>query len=165
MASPPSSTPSSVDPVVVDLYKLAVEMADRVSARRTAANGFFLTLHAAVITAVGFSRPAISAMSEADHGGFASLMTASAGLALCAAWWLLLRSYRDLNRAKFKVINDLEKQLPAALFADEWKSLKNDEPVRWWRGAYTEQGFVERTVPVVFAVLYLVAIVAVVTGL
>lgn len=160
MASPASSTPSKVDPSVLDLYKLAVEMADRVSARRTTANGFFLTLHAAVITAVGFARPTDAAAGRA----FAAIITAIAGIALCFAWWLLLRSYRDLNRAKFDVINMLEEQLPVAIFADEWKALKKEEPVPWWRGAYTEQGFVERTIPVVFAVIYLGAIASVVFG-
>ncbi len=160
MASPASSTPSKVDTAVLDLYKLAVEMADRVSARRTTANGFFLTLHAAVITAVGFARPTEAA---AGHG-FAAVITAIAGIALCVAWWLLLRSYRDLNRAKFDVINKLEKQLPVAIFADEWAALKREEPVRWWRGAYTEQGFVERTIPVVFVFIYLGAVAAVVLG-
>lgn len=37
----------------LDLYKLAVEMADRTSARRAGANSFFLTLHAALAAFVG----------------------------------------------------------------------------------------------------------------
>lgn len=47
----------------VELYKLAVEMADRVSARRATANAFFLTVNTALLAFVssgldaGYSRP------------------------------------------------------------------------------------------------------------
>jgi hypothetical protein len=147
----------------LELYKLAVEMADRVSARRTTANGFFLTLHAAVTTAVGFAAPA-AIPDDSGATGYAAVVTAAGGVVLAVTWWLLLRSYRDLNRAKFLVINDLEKRFPVAIFAEEWRALGKDEPVQWWRGAYTEQGFVERVVPAVFAALYTAAIAAVVAG-
>ncbi len=39
--------------LVMDQYKLYVEMADRVSARRSLANTFFLTLNTAIFTAIG----------------------------------------------------------------------------------------------------------------
>ncbi|MGW1594954.1 RipA family octameric membrane protein [Streptomyces sp. NPDC002343] len=35
-----------------------------------------------------------------------------AGITLSAAWWMKLRSYRDLNTAKFKIISKLEERLP-----------------------------------------------------
>ncbi len=38
---------------VLDLYKMAVEMADRVSARRAGANSFFLTLNTVLAAVVG----------------------------------------------------------------------------------------------------------------
>ncbi len=80
-----------------------------------------------------------------------------AGVLLSIAWWLGLRSYRDLNAAKFKVITQLEQQLPTKVFSEEWLLLKRDE-IPWWRGRYAEQGTVERVVPFIFAGLYLVAI-------
>ena len=40
---------------ILEQYKLYVEMADRVSARRALANTFFLTLNTAVFTAIGVS--------------------------------------------------------------------------------------------------------------
>src|SRR5205085_2466813 len=39
---------------ILDQYKLYVEMADRVSARRSLANTFFLTLNTAIFTTIGF---------------------------------------------------------------------------------------------------------------
>ena len=41
--------PASVDPQVLDIYKLAVEMADRVSSRRATANAFFLTVNTGLV--------------------------------------------------------------------------------------------------------------------
>lgn len=75
---------------------------------------------------------------------------------IAGAWWLLLRSYRDLSKAKWDVIEKMEKQLPLQPFADEWMSLKQDS-VKWWRPRYAEQGLVERLVPIVFALLFVAA--------
>ena len=40
---------------LLEQYKICVEMADRISARRNLANVFFLTLHTAIFAAIGFS--------------------------------------------------------------------------------------------------------------
>jgi hypothetical protein len=127
---------------LLEQWKLAVEMADRISARRATANGFFLTVQTtlvALLSVPGIQRDWIAA----------------AGIIFAATWWLLLRSYRDLSTAKWKAIQSLESQLPAQPFTDEWKTLKED-PVKKWRQRYAELGFVERLVPVVFAVLFAV---------
>ena len=42
---------------------------------------------------------------------FGIVLVSIVGLVLSAAWWLLLRSYRDLNEAKFRVILAMEKEL------------------------------------------------------
>lgn len=134
--------PSAVAPsaTYVELYKLAVEMADRVSARRTTANGFFLTAESALVALLG-------------NESFDGQAVALAGILLATAWWLLLRSYRDLNRAKFTVITEMEAQLPAQIFAQEWETLKTD-PIARWRQRYAELNWLERVVPVVFACVY-----------
>jgi len=125
----------------LELYKLAVEMADRVSARRITANTFFLTINTALLAFVST--------------GSTSLfwLVALGGIAFSAAWWVLLKSYRDLNEAKFAVITRMEENLETKVFGDEWRKLKEDRP-RGWRGRYTEFSSVERIVPVVFAALY-----------
>lgn len=129
---------------------MAVEMADRVSARRGTANAFFLSLQSALVTLVGFG-----AMKLSESPWWVALAVALAGITLSATWWMQLRSYRDLNRAKFTVINKLEEQLPVKLFADEWQSLKRD-PIPGWRKRYAELGTSERVVPVVFAIAHVV---------
>ena len=139
----------------LELYKLAVEMADRVSARRGTANAFFLTLNTAVLGLAGFSSTSAAGAALLTIKGFAIPLFPLMGLVLAAAWFLLLRSYRDLNRAKFNVINEIEVGFSVHPFADEWETLKKD-PIRSWRRRYAELGVVEQAVPFAFCVLYVV---------
>lgn len=136
----------------LELYKLAVEMADRVSARRGTANAFFLTLNTALVGLAGLSGETAGA-ALISIAGYRVPVLALTGLVLAAAWWLLLRSYRDLNEAKFKVINAIEEDLVAHPFRDEWRYLKED-PVKPLRKRYAELGVLEQLVPAAFAVLY-----------
>lgn len=139
---------SPESPTTLELYKLAVEMADRISARRATANSFFLTVQTAFVAVIGIATPSLASQSL-----WVSAVISMAGIALSVSWWLQLRSYRDLNKAKFAVINEMETRLPEKIFTNEWKSLKED-PVRQWRGRYAELGLVERVIPWIFAVLY-----------
>jgi hypothetical protein len=125
----------------LELYKLAVEMADRVSARRATANAFFLTVNTALL-----------AFASSGSRDLLWLVTL-AGVALSGTWALLLKSYRDLNAAKFGVITQMESKLEAKIFDDEWKRLK-EKRTESWRGRYAEFGTVERLVPIIFAALY-----------
>lgn len=143
------SEPQPDDPHLLDFYKLAVDMADRVSARRAGANSFFVTVQSAVVASLGF----LAAQEPAAPNGIL-LAVCGVGILGAGVWFLLLRSYRHLNRAKFDVILALETRLPVQLFADEWASLKKD-PVSRWRGRYAELGTVERLAPLLFAALNL----------
>ncbi|MFE6411125.1 hypothetical protein ACFVOR_29825 [Streptomyces sp. NPDC057837] len=134
---------------VLELYKLAVEMADRVSARRGTANAFFLSVQTALVTLIGFGMPEL-----AGSPWWVSPVMALGGVTLSLAWWMQLRSYRHLNSAKFTVINRIEGRLPVRLFTDEWEVLKGDPaPGRLKR--YAELGTSERIVPLVFALAHL----------
>jgi hypothetical protein len=125
----------------LELYKLAVEMADRVSARRATANAFFLTVNTALLAFVS---------SGLDDMLW---LVALAGIAISGTWGVLLKSYRDLNAAKFDVITKMEKNLEAQIFDEEWKRLEKKRR-EGWRGRYAEFGAVERFVPFIFAALY-----------
>lgn len=157
--------------VRLELYKVAVEMADRTSARRAGANSFFVTLNAALAAAIGI----LGSAKEAPQNGmlpafdaFGLAVASIAGIVLSLAWWALLRYYRRLNRAKFAVINDMEQGLPAQPYTAEWQYLhpteaaEVDEGVasdsrlcRWWRRQHhREASVVEQVVPFVFAAIY-----------
>ena len=137
----------SADAQVVDLYKLAVEMADRVSARRAAANTYFVSVHSAIVAALAFLG---SRVPPPPTG----LLVAVCGVGVLAAgvWFVLLRSYRELNRVKFSVIIELEKRLPARVYNDEWALIQQTR-TGGWRSRYAELGAVERLAPLLFAAL------------
>jgi hypothetical protein len=139
----------------LDLYKLTVEMADRISARRGTANAFFLTLQTALVGLLGIAGSPSRPGGTVRVDPFAIVIASIVGLVLSATWWLLLRSYRDLNGAKFKVILAMEDQLGARPFGDEWRYLKEDPLKKRLLARYAELNVIERVVPAVFAVLYL----------
>lgn len=138
---------SARDPIVFEQYKLAVEMADRTSARRSAANSFYVTVQGALVATLGF----LSGLEGVPPWALAAVCLV--GCMTSVAWFLLLRSYRDLNAAKYTVICRVEEQLPLRLFGDEWLELKKDEPIKRWRGRYAELGTIERLLPAAFALL------------
>jgi len=140
----------------LEQYKLAVEMADRNSARRGTANGFYFTAASALL-----------ATSE----GLSLAIAAVAGMALSLAWWMQLASYRNLSAAKWTAINALEANLVAHPFTDEWEIVKA-EPLerrvlrsRWLGrqlqplGRYVELSLVEQIVPFVYFGLFLATLI------
>ncbi|WP_199199881.1 hypothetical protein [Micromonospora sp. RP3T] len=132
--------------VVLEQYKIYVEMADRVSARRGLTNTFFLSLNTLIATAAGVvwrSRDGVEPSYLA--------VPVAALLLQCAAWFWLLRSYRQLNSAKYVVIGALEERLPASPYwRAEWKALgEGRDPSRYWPLTHLEQW-----IPVSFAIVY-----------
>lgn len=163
MTSTPAATAVEADTLA--LYQLAVEMADRVSARRATANSFFFTIQAGLAVALGAFATRTGTAQDPEPDRFVLTLAAIAGVIVSASWWMLLRSYRDLNTAKFKVINEIERQhLSVRVFCDEWEHLKADEPIKWWRKRYAELGQVERVVPIAFALMYVILAIYVGTG-
>ena len=104
---------------ILEQYKLYVEMADRVSSRRGLTNTFFLTLNTGVFTVIGVFWKEHFALSTWLLSLLLVLATGE-----CAAWWWLVRWYRQLNEAKFKVIGALEERLPSSVYwRAEWIAL------------------------------------------
>jgi hypothetical protein len=137
---------------LLEQYKMYVEMADRISLRRGLTNTFFLTLNTAIFTAVAVfwkDRPD----AEARWLVFPLLVV----LGQCFAWFYLVRSYRQLNTAKYQVIGVLEERLPASPYwRAEWLALgEGKDPKRFWPLTHIEQW-----IPVLFAVLYVAGFVA-----
>jgi hypothetical protein len=134
---------------VFEQYRLCVEMADRISARRSLMNTFFLTLNTAIAaTLVGLSDGLSRASAWALVPGLAIL------LVVCAAWFIIVRSYRLLNSAKYRVIAAFEERLPAFAYSRaEWALLGEGKD---WR-KYIPQSHIEQWVPAIFAATYVLA--------
>lgn len=137
---------------ILEQYKLYVEMADRVSARRGLTNTFFLSLNTALLTAIGVvwaHHP-----SKARWGVVIPLVVL---LGECITWFSLVRSYRQLNSAKYAVVGALERRLPASPYwSAEWKALgEGRDRARYWPITHLEQA-----VPLLFAAAYVAGFIA-----
>lgn len=133
---------------ILEQYKLYVEMADRISQRRSVANSFFLTLQTGLF---GLTASLAGISFGGGQNEVASLIVALFGLPFAYVWWRILESYRQLNSGKYQVVHDLEALLPAAPYDDEWDKLGRGKD----RKKYTQLTRVEGWVPLVFALGYL----------
>ena len=129
--------------IILAQWQTCVEMANSVSQRRDTMNNIFVTLNLAIIAAVSIT------------WDIKSLFILVAGIIVCIIWILFIRNYKLLNTEKFNVINKIEQKLPVKPFNDEWEKLKNNKK-------YTDGTKLEKTLPIMFIVLYVVAVVTIV---
>lgn len=98
-------------------YRLYVQMADNVSARRATTNSFFLTANSFLFVAMG----ALFGNSQLFIFVPTILIV---GISFCVGWVLLILYYKGLNSCKYQVINAVEARLPVQGFLTEWKLWK-----------------------------------------
>jgi len=137
---------------LLEQYKLYVESAQRVSEKRISASNYLLTVSSSLLTLFG--------IVATQMAGAWLIIIPFAGLLVSLAWFSMVRSYKDLNTAKFKVIHELEEHLPAGLFAYEWHHCDAGEGK-----AYRPITHTERWIPGIFALVYLGLAVLVVAGI
>jgi hypothetical protein len=103
----------------IEIYKLYVEMADKISERRQAANSFFLTINTAIVGLVSYLQLGQTGKTESIF----HLMIGMAGMIICYMWYRLVLSYKQLNSGKFRVVHLIEQNLPLAPYDAEWEIL------------------------------------------
>jgi hypothetical protein len=132
---------------ILEQYKTYVEMADRISNRRALTHTFFLTLNTAVFTLIG-----VLLQVHQKAATWLLVLPLTALLGECAAWYYLIRSYRQLTTVKYRVIGTLEERLPASPYwRAEWKALgEGNDRLRYWPFTHIEQW-----IPILFAATYL----------
>jgi hypothetical protein len=135
---------------VLEQWKMCVETTERVSTRRAVTNTFFLGLNTTALAAVG----AFWAKTPQGVGVEGLIPPLLALLVACYVWWTLVRSYRQLNEAKFIVVHELEVRLPAKVFTREWDLIRAKRPR--FQG-YLRLTVLEQVIPVLFAILYVIA--------
>ena len=134
---------------LLEQYKLYVQSAEHVSARRLASSRLLLALNAGLAALYGI-QPA----------GFESGWAVAVpilGIVVSHLWSRIIRSHRELNRVKFALIHELERHLPAAPYTCEWRLAEQG------RGrSYRAVTDVERWLPWTFLVLHTVLLIALV---
>lgn len=123
---------------LLEQYKLFVDTSLDVTSKRLESNKFHLTLNSVVL---GFT----SYMAILNQYAVIILFS-FVGMLVSVVWLKNIFAYRELNSAKFKVIHELEKHLPARLFKYEEK---------YYLKRYYGLTATEKFYPIIFIVLYI----------
>ena len=148
---------------LLDLYRLHAELADRVSQRREGANRLFVSLLTGLLVflaallrfaARDASIENVVARRLMPSGNLSPEMLAVfigiLGVVLSVAWFIVIRSYRQLNTGKFKALQELESKLAYPFFRREWEILGEGKDFRrYWRLTV-----VETLLPLIFALAF-----------
>ena len=133
--------------VLMEQYKLYVELADRVSERRGVTNSFFLLVNSAAVVILGSLGIAFDPASP-----WLLVFPTVILISICGAWFYVVKSYGQLSSGKWRVVGVMEERLPASpWWRAEWQALgEGKDPSLYW--PITR---IERWVPLVFIVLYI----------
>ena len=131
---------------LLEIYKLHAELADRVSQRREAANRLHLGLLSGLSLFAGIFAD-FGNMESLNH--FVFLAVGILGMVISSSWWVVIRSYRQLNSGKFKTLNELEDKIAFPFFRREWEILKKGTQ----RNTYWKLTTVETFLPIAFGAL------------
>ncbi len=134
------------------LFELYLATAEKVSDRRAQANAWMLSVNGAVVGLYGYLQADKAAVVGAAQKAVWLWAIPAAGALICLAWVALLASYRQINRAKFEVLQELERDLPASLFTREQVIYRAERRRSLSR--------VERWIPGCFALLYIAMLAA-----
>ena len=131
---------------LLEIYRLHADLADRVSQRREGANRLYVSLLLGLVALLA----ALLRFGAGDLSPRIVLLAAGiVGALLSASWYVVIRSYRQLNTGKFLALNELEQKIAYPFFEREWELLgKGADRGRYWRLT-----IVETFLPTAFFVL------------
>ncbi|MDE0632147.1 MAG: hypothetical protein OXH73_11650 [Caldilineaceae bacterium] len=126
----------------LEQYKLYVQSAENVSARRVASSNYLLTLNTALVALYG--------LQSASFGENCwTLLVPIAGILVSWLWGRIIKSHADLNRVKFALIHEMEQHLPATMYKCEWQLAEGGQGK-----TYKAVTAIERWIPALFAGLH-----------
>ncbi|WP_193559183.1 RipA family octameric membrane protein [Shewanella donghaensis] len=133
---------------LLEQYKIYLSSAENISNRRQSSNTFFVTLNTTLISLITYIN--LGATENQNYYWAVSLI----GIIISFMWYRIIRSYKDINTAKFKVINEIEKELPISPYKAEWELLGrgNDSKV------YLPFTKIEAYIPWAFSLLHFIVL-------
>lgn len=137
---------------LLDQYKLYVESVQQVSDRREKANNYFLTINSTLVALYGVASAAMG--NQRWH-----VALPVAGFLVCITWYSLVTAYKNLNTAKFRIIHEVERNLPVAWIRSEWQLCEYGVGKK-----YRPLTHIEWVIPVLFGLLYIALLVYTVWG-
>jgi hypothetical protein len=131
---------------------MMVSSSEALVARRQGVNTFFLTMNGLLLTAVGLF---VRGGNDGQLQAAGILVLAFAGATLCTAWRSLIISFGQLNTGKFAIINTMEKDLAASIYAAEWEALERGSNPKVYRSFTSREVFV----PIAFGAIYIITVI------
>jgi len=131
---------------LLEEYKLYVEMVDRISERRMQTNKFYISLLSGLLALLS-----ILVSVGKFNQSLIFIIVSLLGMALCILWHINIRSYRQLNSGKFKVIHEMEQHLPFPCYGREWELLGEGKE----KSKYLQLTRVEKYIPLILAIPYI----------
>ena len=132
---------------LLEIYKLHSELADRVSQRREGANRIYVSVLVGFVVFLG-------ALLRFGIGEIPIKLVlcvlGGVGALLSVSWYVVIRSYRQLNSGKFRALHELEAKLAYPFFKREWELLSEGKQI----GRYWKLTIVEVSLPVIFFMLF-----------
>ena len=104
---------------LLEQYKLYVQSAENISARRLVSSNYLLTLNTALVALYGFQSVSLK--------NYLAILIPVMGIFACLLWCRIIKSHRDLNTVKFGIIHELEQHLPVAPFDYEWEKAEQGQ--------------------------------------
>jgi hypothetical protein len=105
-----------------------------------------LTLNTGLLGILGF----LLQGANSPLGRTAMVPVAFAGVVIAVLWYRMLRSYLQINAAKYRIIHEMERTLPIRPYDAEWEFMGGGEdPAR-----YTPLTKVQERVPMILAILH-----------
>jgi hypothetical protein len=111
------------------IYAMFVESAQQVTAKRHDANRYYISAVAAMGVAYSY------ALTQLRDAAPLHFMIAIAAAAICLVWFTALTRFKELNRAKFRIILEIEARLVEKPFTRE------DELFMQRRGGWIPDSF------------------------
>ena len=133
----------------LEQYRIYMHVFNTTTERRVRFNEFFLGINTAIMGILGYLQ--IKGVVDEINGRVIFLTAPFVGVAICYCWYNIINSYSQLNRAKFKVIHNVEKKLPLSLYETEWEFLGKGKDLT----KYKPISHTERYIPIIFTILYI----------
>lgn len=133
--------------ILFEQYKLFLQSSESVIQRRQSISNFYLTVNSALLGITS----AIGTLNMSNLiNDYIKLFIPIVGIVLCICWIRMIKSYGALNSSKLKIINMIEKKLPASLYDAEWKVHKDRLNYKPYI-SFTES---ETRIPRIFLIIY-----------
>lgn len=122
---------------LIEQYKVYLQMLEGSNKRRMDTNTFFISINGLMVTLTTLFN---------KGNTLALCLVCVTGLLFSWIWYVLLRNYNVVNKAKWDVVNEMEAHLQCNPFESEWPKMQNEK--------YASISVLERRLPILFAGVY-----------